>query len=157
MARSLRDQATDLQRATAELVKKFQFRDRNETVAYGLSVSQAYVLRALSEVGPLTMGELAAEMHLTVSTLTRVVAQLVEKRLARRTPDPADRRICRVSLTARGRALWKRIEAELVENNMAVLRGVTPAERETLIRAIGQLSRATDLWRAQQAAPARGT
>ena len=84
MARTLTRQAVDLEPAMANLVKRYQFRDRNETVAYGLSVSQAYSLRALHQNGPLTMGELATELHLTVSTLTRVVDQLVEKQLVDR-------------------------------------------------------------------------
>ena len=152
MARSLSHQAFDLQKATADLVKKFQFRDRNETVAYGLSVSQSYALRALCENGPLAMGELAAEMHLTVSTMTRIVNQLVRKTLVRRASSDADRRVCRVALAPRGRTLWKRIQSELVENNMEVLRSVPPGERETLIRAIGRLSGAVDTWRARKAA-----
>ena len=148
MARSIRDQAQDLQRATAQLVKKFQFRDRNETVAYGLSVSQAYVLRALHERGPLTMGELADEMRLSVSTMTRVVAQLDRKALVRRAADDPDGRVRRVGLTARGLAQWQRIEDELVASDMGVLRTIPAPERETLIRAIGQLSEAIDRWRA---------
>jgi len=147
MARTLRDQAVDLGRELAGLVKKFQFRDRNESVAYGLSVSQAYVLRALSELGPLKMGELAGEMRLSVSTLTRVVAQLDRKSLVRRTPDPGDRRVCRVALSARGQALWQQIEDELVAGDLAVLQTIPSAERETVIRAIARLSDAVDVWR----------
>ena len=56
MPRPLLAQANELQRVMAELVRKYQFRDRNETVGYGLSVAQAYALRSLSEEGPLTMG-----------------------------------------------------------------------------------------------------
>jgi DNA-binding MarR family transcriptional regulator len=156
MARPLSEQADDLQRATADLVKKFQFRDRNETVSFGLSVSQAYVLRALSENGPLAMGALAAEMHLSVSTLTRVVDQLVRKALVRRSAGVRDRRVCRVGLTARGRSQWQRLEDGLVENNIRVLRGIAPDERETVIRAIQRLSSAVDVWRAEAAAQSAG-
>lgn len=140
----------ELQQAMAGLVKKFQFRDRNETVAYGLSVSQAYVLRALSELGPLTMGELAAEMRLSISTMTRVVAQLDRKSLVRRTRDASDRRVCRVALSAKGQTQWQKIEDELVANDLEVLQTIPSAERETVIRAIGRLSGAIDLWREQK-------
>jgi len=150
MARPLIEQANDLQRAVAGLVKRFQFRDRNETVAYGLSVSQAYVLRALSELGPLSMGGLAAEMRLSISTMTRVVAQLDRKSLVRRTPDPRDGRVCRVALSARGQTQWLRIEDELVAADFEVLQTIPSAERETVIRAIGKLSDAVDLWREQK-------
>jgi hypothetical protein len=54
MSRTLDRQVRDFREAIAELVKKYQFRDRNETVAYGVSVSQAYALRALYRAGPCT-------------------------------------------------------------------------------------------------------
>ncbi len=150
MARPLIDQAMDLQQAVSGLVRKFQFRDRNETVAYGLSVSQAYVLRTLSEHGLLTMGGLAAEMRLSISTMTRVVAQLDRKSMIRRTPDAQDGRVCRVALSARGQAQWQRIEDELVAADLEVLQTIPSAERETVIRAIGKLSEAIDIWREQK-------
>jgi DNA-binding MarR family transcriptional regulator len=150
MARTLLDQAMDLQRAVSGLVRKFQFRDRNETIAYGLSVSQAYVLRALREHGALKMGELAAEMRLSVSTMTRVVAQLDRKSLVRRSPDARDGRVCHVALSARGQSQWQRIEDELVAADLEVLQTIPSAERETVIRAIGKLSESIDLWREQK-------
>ena len=147
MARRLSEQARDFQRVLSGLVKLYQFRDRNETVAYGISVSQAYALGALAEHGALTMSGLAAELHLSVSTMTRVVDQLVARSLARRAPDAQDRRVWRVSPTARGGALWRRIEDELLEIDEEVLRTLSPAEREALIRALRLLSRATQAWR----------
>ena len=154
MARTLNEQARDLEAVMAELVKKYQFRDRNETVAYGLSVSQAYALRALHERGPLAMGELASELRLSVSTLTRVVDQLVRKGLVDREREGEDRRICRARLTDRGAHLWGRIQDELVESDCEVLRGISAREREVVIRVVRDLSRAVDRWRARRAAQA---
>ena len=150
MPRPLLSQARDLQREMAGLVRKYQFRDRNETVCHGLSVAQAYALRALHEEGPLAMGELASEQRVSVSTMTRVIDQLVRKGLAVRASDPSDRRLCRVVPTRAGGALWNTIEQELTENDAAVLRTLSPSERETVIRVIGQLSEAVDHWRARQ-------
>ena len=133
-------------------MKKYQFRDRNETVAYGLSVSQAYALGALESGGPLSMGALAADLHLTVSTTTRVVDSLVERRLVGRKSDPGDRRVCRVALSARGAALWRRLEGELIAMEEEVLRALLPAERDAVIRALRLLSHATDEWRERKAA-----
>jgi DNA-binding MarR family transcriptional regulator len=150
MARPLLAQAHDLQRTMARLVRKYQFRDRNETVCHGLSVAQAYALRALSEEGPLAMGELASELRVSLSTMTRVVDPLVRKRLARRVADPGDRRLCRIVLSDAGARLWSTIERDLTANDAEVLRGIPPAEREVVIRVIGLLSEAVDVWRARQ-------
>ena len=154
MSRTIAEQARDFQGALSELVKKYQFRDRHETVAYGISVSQAYALASLAEHGPLTMSGLAADLHVSLSTMSRVVDQLVARSLARRAQGEGDRRVCRVSLSARGRSLWRRIEAELLEIDREVLRAIAPGEREALIRALRLLSRATDHWRAGKRASA---
>ena len=152
IGRGLQSECREFQRVMSGLLKQYQFRDRSETVAYGLSVSQAYALRALSEGGGLTMGTLAGELYLSVSAATRVVDSLVERRLVRRTQDPFDRRVWRVEMSARGRALWRRLEDELLEIDAGVLSRLSPTERRALIRAIAQLSQATTEWRARQAA-----
>ena len=150
--RELRRECREFQRVMSGLLKQYQFRDRSETVAYGLSVSQAYALRALAEDGPLTMGALASGLYLSVSAATRVIDALVGRRLVRRRQDLADRRVWRVELSARGGALWRRLEDELLEIDAGVLACLAPRERRALIRAIGQLSRATAEWRAGKAA-----
>jgi len=151
MARSLAEQGRDFRAAVSELVKKYQFRDRNEIVAYGLSVSQAYALAALDVGGPLTMGGLAAELHLSVSATTRVVDSLAARHLVQRSQDASDRRVCRVAMAARGTRLWRRVEDELLASEAEVLRALAPSEREAAIRAIHLLARATDAWRARKA------
>ena len=143
----LDDQARALREATADLVKKYQFRDRNETVAYGLSVSQTYALGSIARLGPLAMADLADDLHLTASTLSRVVDQLVRKALVRRQQSGEDRRVWYVAATSTGRALWRQIDDELVAIDREVLASVTPAERPAVIRAVRLLSDATDRWR----------
>jgi DNA-binding MarR family transcriptional regulator len=140
-------QARAFNRAMAELVKRYQFRDRNETVAYGLSVSQAWALRALAERGPLAMGALAEELRLSVSAATRVVDPLARRKLVRREPGSSDRRVRTVALTAAGSRLWARVEGELLAIDRRVLAGLAPREREAVIRVIVALGRETDAWR----------
>lgn len=152
MRRTLERQARDFREAIAELVKKYQFRDRNETVAYGISVSQTYALRALHRAGPLVMKALAENLHLSVSALTRAVDQLVEKKLVRRARSEEDRRLCVVELTARGSALWRRLEDELMEIDEEILSPLSEGERQAMIDVLRLLAEATDAWRARKAA-----
>ncbi|MEE8290017.1 MAG: helix-turn-helix domain-containing protein, partial [Candidatus Tectomicrobia bacterium] len=81
MAQALPQQAQQLHKAVTTLVKKYQFRDRNDICCHGISVSQCYTLQALEEYGVLTMQVLADELQLAVSTVTRIVDQLVNKQL----------------------------------------------------------------------------
>ena len=143
----LDDQARALRDATVELVKKYQFRDRNETLAHGLSVSQTYALGAIVRSGPLAMADLADELYLTPSTMSRVVDQLVRKQLVDREQSAQDRRVWRVAATTAGRSAWRKIDDGLLAIDREILASVAPAERPDLIRAVRLLSQATDRWR----------
>ena len=143
----LDEQARALRDATVELVKKYQFRDRNETVAHGLSVSQTYALGTIARQGPLAMADVAGDLRLTASTMSRVVDQLVRKGLVVREQSARDRRVWRVAATTSGRTLWRRIDDSLRAIDREVLASVAPAERPGMIRAVRLLSEATDRWR----------
>ena len=146
MDERLEKQAIALHNLVAELMKKYQFCDRREICCHGISVSQYYALAALEEAGKLTMGELAKQMHLTVSTMTRIVDQLVGKGLVHRWMDSQDHRVCDVALTQQGRSLLGEITGELLETEKAIFYSIHPEERETLIVALRKLSKAVDQW-----------
>jgi DNA-binding MarR family transcriptional regulator len=139
MSASLSDQAERLYEVFCELVRAYQFRDRQERCCHGLSVSQCYTLEALHAHGSMTMSELAARMHLEVSTMTRVIDYVVEQGLATRGTDTHDRRVCRIRISRKGRALVARIRAELVAEHQAVLAEIPAGSREDVIRAIALL------------------
>lgn len=136
---SLTGQARRLHDIFAELVRRYQFRDRDQVCCHDLSISQCYALQALAERNAMTVGELAEHLCLKISTITRVVDQLVRSALAVRAEDAADRRICRIEITARGRALVATVRRELVQEYEGVLRGVPVESREAVIEALSCL------------------
>ena len=111
MKTQLPAQAKRLHQALTHLVQKYQFRDRNDICCYGISVSQCHTLEALGEHGTQTMHALAEHLHLAVSTVTRVVDQLVEKGLAERHTGEKDRRVCEVALTPMAQRFFARSKA----------------------------------------------
>lgn len=139
MSRSIKRQAERLYDLFAELVRGYQFRDREGICCHGLSVSQCHTLDLLDRRGPMTMGELAGSLYLEVSTMTRVVDQLVLRQLASRAADPKDRRVCRILITRKGRSLLTDIRAELIAEHEMVLRNVAPGSREAVISAVSHL------------------
>lgn len=147
MAQGVSEQAVQLHRAVNTLVKKYQFRDRNDLCCYGISVSQCYALEALGEHGTLTMQALADQLHLAISTVTRVVDHLVEKRLVERQSSARDRRVCCVCLTEDGARLLQTIHADLITREEAILQHIPTASRDHVIWAIEELAHAVDDWR----------
>jgi len=150
--------AAALYGAMTELLRVYQFRDRDRVGYHGLTITQCYVLDVLVRRGAITLNELAAEMRLDKSTLSRVVDGLERKGDVRRTANPADGRSTLIEATRAGRHRYARVEADLVAENAKVLSGFSAPVRRQLVALVAALARA-----AQQrqltpaAAEARGT
>lgn len=71
----------------------------------GLSPSQLSALAVISNDGPLTLGALAEHERVAPPSITKVVSKLECVGLVIRTPDPKDRRVCRVEVSPEGAAL----------------------------------------------------
>lgn len=102
----------------------------------GTSAQECEALTLLARDGPLAGRELAAAMGLEKTWASRLVQRLVDRKLARQTPDPADSRRKLVELTARGRAAADRLEAAADRCATSVLAHVPPEERAGAVRAL---------------------
>src|SRR5690606_19371219 len=122
--------AAALQRALSDLIRVYQFRDRDRICCHDISVSQCYALEALVERGPLTLNDLAAHLYLDKSTASRVVDGLERKGLARRGAHPQDGRAVLLSATPAGARLCRRIQGELVLGQLPLPEADGPAGRE---------------------------
>src|SRR3989442_1480219 len=71
----------------------------------GLSPSQQSALAVIANHGPLTLGALAEHERVAPPSITKVVTKLECDGLVTRSPDPADRRVCRVAISPAGSAL----------------------------------------------------
>ena len=139
---ALRRDAAALYDAMTELLRFYQFRDRDKMGYHGLTITQCYVLDLLIRRGVLTLNELAAGMHLDKSTLSRVVDGLERKRAVRRTVNRADRRSTHIQATASGKRRYARVQADLVTENGNVLAEFSTSARRQLIDMISALTRA---------------
>jgi len=74
----------------------------------GLSPTQGQILVVLLADGPLSGKEIATKLGVSLPTVSDSVRVLVEKRLARKKPDPRHPRASLVSLTPSGRARAER-------------------------------------------------
>ena len=75
----------------------------------GLSPSQLSALATIGLRGPLTLGALADHERVAPPTVTKAVAKLEAGGLVQRRLDPTDRRVARVSTTAKGDAALARL------------------------------------------------
>jgi MarR family 2-MHQ and catechol resistance regulon transcriptional repressor len=140
---TLERDARDLYEALNDLVRLYQFRDRNVICCNDVSVTQCYALQALSRGGAMNLGGLARELFLDKSTASRVVEALERKEYVTRSVDANDARAIEIVLTARGRNLHRKIEETLVEEEKRLLAGLAPEVRRAATDLIRNLARAT--------------
>lgn len=131
-----------LHRALGELLRAYQFRDRDRICCYDVSVTQCYALEALIQEGPLSLNELAAHLFLDKSTASRVVDALERKGYVERLRDPADGRALRLETTSAGAGLHKRIEDDILQRERLLVAGFLPEVRRSMAELIGELARA---------------
>jgi DNA-binding MarR family transcriptional regulator len=142
--RALDRDAVALQQAVADLVRVYQFRDRDRICCHDVSVTQCYALETLIEHGPLRLSALAERLFLDKSTTSRVITTLVRKGYVEQRPDATDGRAMLVSVTREGRRLCARITSDLVEQQKQVLGDLAPEIRAGVVQVIERLARAAD-------------
>lgn len=110
-----------------------------------LSLNQVAVLGRVLRHGPITPGEVAAQLRMLPQSLTRTFAALEELGLMVRTPDPGDGRQALLSVTPAGRAA---LRAEMQPRDRWLARTMndvlSPDERAQLLEAADLLQRLVD-------------
>jgi DNA-binding MarR family transcriptional regulator len=136
--------AADLHAAVADLVRVYQFRDRDCICCHDISVTQCYALETLVEHGPMRLGALADRLFLDKSTTSRVVATLVKKGYVEQGADARDGRAIALSATRKGRGLCARITDDLVGQQKQLLHDLDPDVRAGVVRVLRRLAQAAD-------------
>jgi len=132
----------ELYDALSDLVRVYQFRDRDRICCHDVSVTQCYALEALVRQGGMSMNDLAARLYLDKSTASRVVDALERKGYVTRLPHPEDRRAVILEASAAGRALEGRIRDEILAEEQELLAGFAPEVRQAMTQLLRQLTRA---------------
>lgn len=78
---------------------------------HGLTPSQAEVLTVLADDEPLTLADLGRYLVCETGSPSRLVETMVRKGLVTREPDPVDRRVVLLRLTAEGHGLVESVAA----------------------------------------------
>jgi DNA-binding MarR family transcriptional regulator len=143
-AADLQRDAQALQSAVADLVRVYQFRDRDRICCHDISVTQCHTLEMLVEHGPMRLNDLTERLFLDKSTTSRVVRTLVKKGYVEQHADPSDGRATALSATRAGRHLCARITDDLVHQQKHLLADLDPDVRAGVVDVIQRLARAAD-------------
>jgi DNA-binding MarR family transcriptional regulator len=109
-----------------------------------LTLVQMATLMLLEGCGEVTVRALAERFGRSVSAASRMLDQLVRRRLVSRVVDKADRRVRRVGLAARGRALVEQMLADRTEAQLQIMQRLSARERAQVKRAMRILQQAAE-------------
>jgi DNA-binding MarR family transcriptional regulator/GNAT superfamily N-acetyltransferase len=105
------------------------------------SLSEARVMFELAHRGELSAKEIGLELGLDPGYLSRIVQKFDEDRLISRMPLPSDRRQYQLSLTARGRAAFARLERISQDHVGLMLDALAIEDRKRLLGAMEIIER----------------
>lgn len=149
--------STELSAARLRIaVARLSRRLRPTQAAGSLTATEVDVLVGAEKHGPIRLSDLASLAGLNPTMLSRLIPRLEEVGLVRREFDEADRRVCLVAVTARGRALLEQIRSERNDVLSHRLAELTEHERDALRAALPVLEHLADRLAATEGSPANG-
>lgn len=131
--RSFADRMVEL---IPQMMREITRRESNYFSRGKISVPQLSVLGHLSRRGEIPMHELARVLGVSRPAATGLVDRLIAQGLAARRGDPADRRVIRVSLTAKGRKVHSSIWEQKRRVIAQVFGQLPPADRAHYLRTL---------------------
>lgn len=111
---------------------------------YGITRREWRLIALLAEHGAMSPSELAQRAHLERARVSRLIPELVAKKLLSRVAVPEDARRAVVTLTDAGRVLYGELLPQSVAFNREVLAVLTPAERDAFALALEKITEAAE-------------
>lgn len=122
----------------------YQF-ERVKVSLFDLTYEEIYLLQFLRRKSVVPMTEIAGEMHIPVSTATRLIDRLERRHLVYRRKDETDRRKILVALAEEGEPLVARVEDHTFETVIENLKDFTGDEVRAFISTARCLDRILNL------------
>lgn len=126
--------------ALTELLRSYQFRDRDRQTICGITVTQCYALDFLAREGRLTILDIGRRLVLNKSNASRIVDALEGLGLVSRGLDPSNHRLRWIELTPHGRHLHGRIRDNLKREYSTILKSFSPAFVDQVSRLLVTLA-----------------
>jgi DNA-binding MarR family transcriptional regulator len=111
---------------------------------FGLSVPEWRVMAVLGQSPGMSARDVARRTAMDKVQVSRAVASLVDARRVKREGDETDGRVTRLSLTAKGQAIYDEVVPLALHLEEVFLAALTPEERKTLDVLMSKLAKQID-------------
>ncbi len=134
--RALVEQTADQLR---QIMRLLRASSNEDWTSLSLTRAQLRILVRLHQDGPAAVGQLAAQLGVTLPSITATVDRLVQQGLVVREEDPTDRRRVINRLTPSGTALIERLQEGKRARLVSALEKLTPEQLTTLAVGLAHL------------------
>ncbi|WP_310550220.1 MarR family winged helix-turn-helix transcriptional regulator [Paenibacillus glufosinatiresistens] len=126
------------------LTRRFGLLNRNCCTIEGKSITpvQSHILYEVERRHQPSMQQIAETLGTDITTFSRQVQSLVRMELLRKTPDPSDRRISILALTAKGQEAATAIDLQMNSYLEEVFSYMSESDREMVIRSVQLMNEA---------------
>jgi DNA-binding MarR family transcriptional regulator len=107
-------------------------------------MAQCHALVEIGRARAISLNALAALLNLDSSTASRTVQNLVSAGLARRGPDPQDRRAVIIELAPEGESLFRKVEFNMTDQFETVWSRIPHEKQEQVLESLSLLIDAMD-------------
>lgn len=125
--------------ALRRIVRFLRLADREAEAAVGVSAAQLFVLHALRDAPASSLAEVAERTLTDQSSVSTVVAKLVDQRLVTRKVSLEDRRRAELALTAQGERVLRNAPRMPQMRLAEAVRAMSAAKREQLVESLESL------------------
>ncbi len=139
MARHSLPEFADRLNEIMPLILKGFFRRQPSSLVGAVSPAQFLVMKYLGDEGESTMTALARYLDVTTAAVTGLIDRMVRERHPERLPDPDDRRITRVRLSAQGRGLLRKFTEQKRSTIIKIFSQISEHDREEYLRIVTRM------------------
>lgn len=105
-----------------------------------LSVTEIHTIAAIGMYRPRNMSEVAADLNITVGTLTTAINKLINKGYVERKRIEEDRRVVQIQLTKKGKLAYRIHEKFHGDMIKETIEGLTPEEEDVLVNSLEKVN-----------------
>ncbi len=122
-------------------ISKVELKTIRENGFKNVSVNEAHTVEAIGMYVPKTMSAVAKKLDITLGTLTVAVNHLVSKDLVIRTRSEIDKRVFLLSLTEKGKKLYKVHQRFHVDLVTSLVKNLSEREAEVIVQGFLSLNK----------------
>ncbi|MGI6406100.1 MAG: MarR family winged helix-turn-helix transcriptional regulator [Syntrophaceticus sp.] len=118
------------------LTRRLGLFNKSELPCCGITYSQCHPLVEIGRKKCVSVNELAEQLGLDKSTMSRTVNTMVEQGLVTRKPDPEDRRYMKIRLTPAGSSVLSNIESRMSDYYLNIYQSIPPNKRKQVLESL---------------------